>query len=110
MRRVRYQYSLRDGLHAYISRTHIFKRLSYKSIAALILLAMVCGLGLPSSQIKAKLTDYTPVAGNSYNICDETSEYLTSPYTYDAPLNTSSPNYSNGSEWFDAADYEALPG
>lgn len=42
------------------------------------------------------------VPGESYEICNETSQYLTSPYTYDS--------LASGSQSYTVAQYEALPG
>ena len=44
----------------------------------------------------------TPVPGESYMICNDTSQYLTSPYTYDA--------LASGTQTYTVAQYEALPG
>lgn len=55
----------------------------------------------------------TPVAvpGQSYNICDETAQYLTSPWTYSAaPLPAGMGSPGTGSEAYTIAQYEAIPG
>lgn len=67
------------------------------------------GMQMPSLGRHTSVT-VNSVPGESYQICDEQAQYLTSPWTYDASLNTSSPDYANGSQSFTVAAYEALPG
>ena len=68
-------------------------------MAAGILLALLVR-GSSSSHSAAPAV--SPVAGQKYQICNEQSQYLTSPWTYDA--------LASGSRSYTVAQYEALPG
>lgn len=77
---------------------------------------------VPSPAEPVNGVSFASVAGENYQICPSynsngTQEYtpaavryLTSPWTYHAPLDTSSPSYSNGSQSFTVAQYKGLPG
>ena len=73
------------------------KALAWAAVAPLVVLCVVVGLTIkPHSQAD------NGVAGENYNICDEESQYLASPWTYDA--------LSSGSQSYTVAQYQALSG
>src|ERR1700733_1818694 len=58
--------------------------------------------GSSSSSSRPATTATSPVPGQKYQICDEQSQYLTSPWTYHA--------LASGSQSYTVAQYRALPG
>lgn len=103
MRRLHYRYSLGKRVRTYPTRAWFATRRVHRAVATMLVVILVAGLGLNLQHPlgKVKPTGYT-VAGQGYEICDEQAQYLTSKWTYDA--------LTSGSQAYDVADYEALPG
>lgn len=103
MRRVHYRYALGKKVRTYPTAVWFATRRIHRALAAFLVLTLLAALGISmdSPLAQSKLANYS-VAGQNYNICDETAQYLTSPWTYDG--------LSSGSQTYDVADYQALPG
>jgi hypothetical protein len=103
MRRTYYRYSLQVGARAYPTRAWIAARSIPRSLAFIATATLIAALGMRSSLGGSRQTDaFTSVPGQSYTICDDTAQYLTSPWTYDALV--------SGSQSYTVAQYEALSG
>ena len=103
MRRVYYRYSLRDGVRKYPTKLWLASRTIPRSLAFATLAALVAVVSLHAPLGNTKPVDaFTSVPGQSYNICDDTAQYLTSPWTYHA--------LASGDQTYTVAQYEALPG
>jgi hypothetical protein len=68
-------------------------------VAAIII---IVGLFQTNLSMPAVAQAYSSVPGQSYEVCDEQAQYLTSPWTYDA--------LASGSQTYDVTQYEALTG
>lgn len=66
-----------------------------------IIVAVLIGTGIFRNKNAYQLTDYQ-VPGQNYQICNEQSQYLTSPWTYNA--------LASGSQSYTVVQYEALQG
>jgi hypothetical protein len=111
VKRVTYRYSLDRGVIRHPSRLWVALSSGGKSLLV-ILVAMLMGFyGVFNlfDTTSRPVANYS-VPGENYQICSDTSQYLTSPWTYNTALNTSSPDYSDGSQSFTVAQYEALSG
>ncbi len=76
------------------------ERHKFKYVAAAVIL--VAGLFRTYFYMTPVAQAYSPVAGQSYDICDEQSQYLASPWSYHA--------LASGSQNYTVAQYEALSG
>ena len=78
----------------YPTRAWFATKRVHRAIATLLVVVLVAGLGLnlQSPLRNAKPTGYS-VPGQSYQICNEQAQYLTSPWTYDA-LTTGAQSYT----------------
>ncbi len=100
---MKYRYSLRSGLKVKVSPVRAIFHGFNKPTAAIVIVIVLVSLGfyVPFDKNKAALTAYS-VAGQNYEICNDTAEYLTSPWTYDG--------LSSGNQSYTVAEYEALSG
>ncbi|HEV2412841.1 MAG TPA: fibronectin type III domain-containing protein [Candidatus Saccharimonadales bacterium] len=73
----------------------------FLSIATVLAVLCAAGFFMYNGLKKAHIADYQ-VAGENYEICNEQSQYLTSPWTYSA--------LGSGEQTYTVAQYEALPG
>ena len=111
VKRVYYRYSLARGIVRYPSRLWIATDSARKStvtIAAAALLATYGVFGLFG--VSKPAANFT-VPGENYEICNEGSTYLSSPWTYDAttlPTGMGSPG--SGAEAYSITQYEAIAG
>lgn len=71
-------------------------------VAAILLVPVFRGSSSPHSSATATPTTTSRVPGQNYQICNEQSQYLTSPWTYDA--------LTSGSRSYTVSQYKALPG
>ncbi len=67
-------------------------------------LIVVTGIGVDvaNAQVQPASVQATQVPGQNYTICDQTAQYLTSPWTYDS--------LASGSQTYTVAQYQALHG
>lgn len=103
MRRVHYRYSLGKRIRTYPTKAWLATRSTHRAIATMLVLVLLAGflVNLQATLNETKPVDYT-VAGQNYEICNEQSQYLTSPWTYNG--------LASGSQNYDVSQYEALPG
>ena len=71
-------------------------------VAGVLLVPLVRGSSSPSSATAPLAPAASRVAGQNYQICNEQSQYLTSPWTYHA--------LASGSRSYTVSQYKALPG
>lgn len=103
MRRVYYRYSVGNRVQMYPSRLWAATRSFHRSVAIAVVAFVLAffSMQIPSLGRPAAV-NVSSVPGESYQICNEQSQYLTSPWTYDA--------LASGQQSYTVAQYEALSG
>ncbi|HUC88219.1 MAG TPA: hypothetical protein VMR95_03655 [Candidatus Binatia bacterium] len=86
---------------AALKHLKVLKKVAVNVMVFGSMVGIIIGSGAFSTRIAARPTSYS-APGENYQICNEQSEYLTSPWTYDS--------LSSGSQSYTVAQYEALSG
>ena len=106
-KRFYYRYSLKEGARAHPNRAWAETRSVLRSASFISMAAVIVGMCLTHASLydpRNVSADTSTVPGESYEICNDTSQYLTSPWTYDGV------SQSQGQQTFSVSAYQALPG